>query len=138
MAHWLMKSEPDSWSWEQQVLAGEAGTEWTGVRNPVARKHLKAMRSGDAAFFYHTGGQKAVVGIVVVTREYRPDPTDASGRFGMVDVKAVRPLPRPVTLAAVKAEPACKGMALVAYPRLSVQPVTDEEWSVVCRMGGLD
>ena len=138
MAYWLFKSEPSSWSWDDQVGAGEEGTPWTGVRNHTAKRNLQAMRTGDRGLFYHSGEGKAVVGVVEVTKEYAPDPTDATGRFGMVELKAVRPLPRPVTLEEVKAEPALKDMALVRYPRLSVQPVTEEEWSVVCRLGGLN
>ena len=137
MAYWLLKSEPSSWSWEQQVAAGEEGTPWNGVRNHVAKKNLQAMKRGDEAFFYHSGEGRAVVGIVSVTREFYPDPTDESGKFGMVDVKAARALLDPVGLDRIKAEPALKGMALVTHSRLSVQPVTDEEWAMVCRIGVL-
>lgn len=137
MAYWLLKSEPASWSWRQQVAAGDEGTCWNGVRNHVAKKNLQAMKRGDEAFFYHSGEGKAVVGIVAVIREYYPDPTDETQKFGMVDVKAVRALPQPVALERVKAEPALKNMALVTHSRLSVQPVTDGEWRMVCRMGGL-
>jgi predicted RNA-binding protein with PUA-like domain len=137
MAYWLLKSEPSSWSWNQQVAAGEEGTPWNGVRNHVAKKNLQAMRRGDEAFFYHSGEGRAVVGIVAVTREFYPDPTDESGKFGMVDVKLVRALPHPVGLDRIKAEPTLKGMALVTHSRLSVQPVTDAEWRTICRMGGL-
>jgi len=137
MPHWLFKSEPASWSWEQQTEAGGKGTSWNGVRNHSAKRHLMAMRKGDRGFFYHSGEAKAVVGIVEVTREYYPDDTDPSGRFGMVDVKAVKPLPRPVSLEAVKAEPKLAEMVLVNNSRLSVQPVTGAEWAIVCRMGGL-
>lgn len=137
MAHWLYKSEPSSWSWDEQVAAGEGGTSWNGVRNHQAKLNLQAMRRGDRGFFYHSGEGKAVVGIVEVTREYYPDPTDPTGRFGMVDLKAVEPLPEPVSLEAVKAEPRLKEMALVKLSRLSVQPVTTEEWALVRRMGGL-
>jgi predicted RNA-binding protein with PUA-like domain len=137
MAYWLLKSEPSSWSWDQQVAAGAKGTFWSGVRNHTAKGHLKAMRQGDRAFFYHSGEQKAVVGIVEVIKEYYPDHTDKSGVFGMVDVKAVEPLPKPVILDQVKKEPKLKDMALIKYSRLSVQPVTDEEWRIVRRMGGL-
>lgn len=137
MAYWLLKSEPSAWSWDDQVKAGAKGTSWNGVRNHAAKQNLMAMRTGEQAFFYHSNEGKAVVGIVEVTREYYPDDTDASGRFGMVDVRALRALPRPVTLDAVKAEPRLAAMALVRQSRLSVQPVTDEEWRVVCAMGGL-
>lgn len=137
MAFWLLKSEPSAWSWDEQVTEGEGGTPWTGVRNPQAQNNLKAMKVGEEGFFYHSNEGKAVVGIVAVTRAYRPDPADPTGRFGVVDVKAVRPLPRPVTLQAVKAEPALAAMVLVTNARLSVQPVTAAEWDIVCRMGGL-
>lgn len=137
MPYWLLKTEPSSWSWDQQVAAGKAGTGWNGVRNHLARKHLQAMQPGEQGFFYHSVDGKAVVGIVEVTRAYYPDKTDASGRFGMVDVKAVRPLPAPVTLDAVKSRPDLADMALIKNSRLSVQPVTDEEWRIVCGMGGL-
>jgi predicted RNA-binding protein with PUA-like domain len=137
MAYWLLKSEPSSWSWDEQVAAGAKGTFWSGVRNHTAKNHLKAMKQGDRAFFYHSGDQKAAVGIVEVTKEYYPDHTDKTGAFGMVDVKAVEALPKPVTLAAIKGDPKLKDMALIKFSRLSVQPVTDEEWRIVRRMGGL-
>jgi predicted RNA-binding protein with PUA-like domain len=137
MAYWLLKSEPSSWSWDEQVKAGAKGTFWSGVRNHTAKGHLKAMKRGDRGFFYHSGDDKAVVGVVEVIKDYYPDHTDETGKFGMVDVKAVEPLPKPVTLAAVKAEPKLKDMALIKFSRLSVQPVTDEEWRIVRRMGGL-
>lgn len=137
MAYWLFKSEPNVWSWDQQVEAGETGTYWNGVRNHVAKKNLMAMKLGERGFFYHSNIGKAVVGIVEVIREYYPDHTDESGRFGMVDVKAIEPLSVPVTLEAIKAETALAQMMLVVNSRLSVQPVTDEEWALVRRMGGL-
>ncbi|HYI88290.1 MAG TPA: EVE domain-containing protein [Beijerinckiaceae bacterium] len=137
MAYWLLKSEPSSWSWDEQVKAGAKGTFWSGVRNHTAKGHLKAMKRGDRGFFYHSGDDKAVVGIVEVIKDYYPDHTDETGKFGMVDVKAVEALPKPVTLAAVKAEPKLKDMALIKFSRLSVQPVSDEEWRIVRRMGGL-
>ena len=137
MARWLLKSEPSSWSWDQQVEAGEKGTFWSGVRNHTAKQYLMAMKLGEQAFFYHSNEGKAVVGIVAVIKLYYPDPSDPSGKFGMVDVKAVKPMPKPVTLDAVKAEPRLKQMVLVNNSRLSVQPVTAEEWAIVCEMGGL-
>ena len=137
MAHWLYKSEPATWSWEQQVAAGEAGTHWNGVRNHLAKKQLMAMQVGDLGFFYHSNEGKAVVGIVQVIKPYYPDHTDASGRFGMVDLAAVEALPTPVTLDAIKAESALKDMVLVNNSRLSVQPVTEAETSLVRAMGGL-
>ena len=137
MAHWLYKSEPSVWSWDQQVLAGKKGTFWSGVRNHAAKLNLMAMRQGEQGFFYHSNEGKAVVGIVEVIKEYYPDHTDETGKFGMVDIRAVRPLPKPVGLDAIKAEPKLANMALVKLSRLSVQPVTDEVWDIVCRMGGL-
>jgi predicted RNA-binding protein with PUA-like domain len=137
MAHWLLKTEPEEFSWDDQVQRGAKGEPWTGVRNFRARRNLKAMKKGERAFFYHTGKQKQVVGIAEVIREAYADPTDPEGIFVAVDVKAVTPLPRPVTLAAVKASPRLKDMALVKYSRLSVQPVTVSEWKIVCSMGGL-
>ena len=137
MAHWLMKSEPDSWSWTRMVEAGKTGTHWNGVRNHVAKQNMMAMALGDQAFFYHSNEGKEIVGIVEICKLYYPDPSDASGKFGMVDVRAVKPVPTPVTLVAIKAESALKDMILVANSRLSVQPVTDIEWDLVCAMGGL-
>lgn len=136
MAHWLYKSEPSAWSWKEQVAAGEAGTPWTGVRNHIARKNLEAMRVGDEGFFYHSNEGRAVVGIVAVIRPYYPDHTDPTGRFGMVDLRAVRALKSPVTLDAIKAEPRLATMMLVTHSRLSVQPVTDEAWAIVRGMAG--
>jgi predicted RNA-binding protein with PUA-like domain len=137
MAHWLYKSEPSVWSWSQQEAAGRDGTPWSGVRNHSAKLNLMAMTMGERGFFYHSNEGKAVVGIVEVSRTYYPDPTDPSGRFGMVDLRAVGALPRPVSLEAIKAEPGLRGMILVNNSRLSVQPVTADEWALVCRMGGL-
>jgi predicted RNA-binding protein with PUA-like domain len=137
MAHWLIKTEPSSWSWDQQIAAGSKGTSWNGVRNHSAKLNLMAMQIGEQAFFYHSNEGKAVVGIVEIIKPYYPDPTDATGRFGMVDVKAVKPLSTPVSLEAIKAEPRLREMALVNNSRLSVQPVTTGEWTLVCRMGGL-
>ena len=137
MAHWLYKSEPSVWSWDHQVAQGAKGTHWNGVRNHVAKQNLMAMKKGEQGFFYHSNEGKAVVGIVEVIREYYPDHTDETGKFGMVDIKAVRALLKPVTLDAIKKEPGLAGMILVNNSRLSVQPVTDEEWAIVCRLGGL-
>jgi len=136
MAYWLLKTEPDTYSWDTQVERGAKGEPWTGVRNFTARRHLKEMKKGDRAFFYHTGDEKQVVGIVEVIRESYPDPSDKEGKFLAVDVKAIEPLPKPVTLADIKAEARLKDMALVKYSRLSVQPVTAAEWKIVCHMGG--
>ncbi len=133
MAYWLMKSEPGAWSWEDQVRDGTA--EWDGVRNHQASNNMKAMTKGDKAFFYHSVNEKRIVGIVTIAKEYYPDPTDKSGRFGMVDVKALRPLKKPVTLADVKGEPRLENLALVRQSRLSVLPISDDEWQLICAMG---
>ena len=137
MAHWLYKSEPSTWSWDAQVAEGKKGTHWNGVRNHVAKQNLMAMKNGEQGFFYHSNEGKAVVGIVEVIREYYPDHTDETGKFGMVDLEAVKPLKSPVTMAAIKADKKLSAMALVKYSRLSVQPVTAEEWKIVCKMGGM-
>ncbi len=138
VAYWLMKSEPGSWSWEQQVKSGAKGEAWTGVRNFQAKANLMKMKKGDRGFFYHSGEDKAVVGIVEVVREHYADPTAKKGEpWVVVDVKAVAPMPKPVTLAAIKNEGKLKDMVLVRNSRLSVQPVTADEWKLVCKMGGL-
>lgn len=138
MAYWLFKSEPGTWSWDQQVKAGKKGTEWTGVRNFTAQNNMKAMKKGDLAFFYHSVKEKRIVGIVRIVKEYYPDHTDPSGRFGMVDVEAVKPVNRPVTLAEIKAEPRLSDLALVRQSRLSVVPVTEEQWKLICEMAETD
>jgi predicted RNA-binding protein with PUA-like domain len=137
MKHWLFKSEPETWSWEMQKKKGAKGEPWSGVRNHTAKLNMMAMKTGDLGFFYHSGGEKAVVGIVEVIGQYRPDPTDEKGIFGLVIVKAVKDVPAPVTLADCKANPKLKEMSLVTSFRLSVQPVTEAEWKEVCNMGGL-
>lgn len=138
MAHWLYKSEPFKWSWEQQVKAGEKGTFWDGVRNHLAKKHLMAMKKGELGFFYHSNEGKEIVGIVEVIREAYPDPTAEAGEpWVVVDLKAVKPFKRPISLAEIKATPALSTMSLVTSMRLSVQPVTDAEWDLLCQMGGL-
>jgi len=137
MAYWLLKTEPETFSWDDQVKRGAKGEPWTGVRNHIARKNLKQMKKGERAFFYHTGEEKRIVGIVEVIREHYLDPTDETKIFVAVDVQAIEPLPRPVTLAETKAEPRLKDMVLVHQPRLSVQPVTAEEWRIVCQKGGM-
>ena len=136
MPHWLFKSEPESWSWEKQKAKGAAGQEWDGVRNYQARNHMRAMQVGDRGFFYHSGGERAVVGIVEVSAAAHSDSTAKTGAWECVDIKAVADMPEPVTLDAVKAEPKLNDMVLVANSRLSVQPVRAEEWALVCRMGG--
>jgi predicted RNA-binding protein with PUA-like domain len=137
MSYWLVKSEPGSWSWEQQVKAGAKGTAWTGVRNHTAKQNLMKMKNGDRAFFYHSGEGKEIVGVTEVTREHFPDPTDETKTFVAVDLKAVTPMPKPVTLAAVRGEPRLADMALIKQSRLSVQPVTAAEWKLICAMGGM-
>jgi len=135
VAYWLVKSEPDDWSWAEQVAKGREGAEWTGIRNFSAQNHLRAMKKGEKAFFYHTGKERAVVGIVKVIAAAHPDSTDAAWRA--IDVAAVRPLPTPVTLTQIKADKRLRAMALVRISRLSVQPVTDDEWRIVCALGNL-
>jgi predicted RNA-binding protein with PUA-like domain len=138
MAYWLMKSEPDAWSWQQQVAKGAKGEAWSGVRNHTAKLNLMKMKKGDRAFFYHSNVGKEIVGIVEIIREQHPDPTAKAGEpWVVVDIKAVEPLPKPVTLDKIKIEPKLKDMALLKLSRLSVQPVTDAEWTIVCKMGGL-
>src|SRR5579885_585428 len=138
MAYWLLKTEPGEYSWGDQVKKGAKGEAWTGVRNFTARGNLKAMKKGDQFFFYHTGDDKQIVGIGEVIREAFPDPSAKKDEpWIAVQTAAAKPLPKPVTLAAIKAQAKLKGMALVKYGRLSVQPVTAEEWRIVCKMGGL-
>lgn len=137
MAYWLMKSEPETWSFDQQKAEGKTGAEWDGVRNYQARNHMRAMKTGDLAFFYHSGGERACVGIVRIVVEAHPDSTASSGQWECVDVAAVADLSRPVTLAEIKAEPELEDMVLVNNSRLSVQPVTASQWRKVCALGGL-
>lgn len=137
MAYWLLKSEPETWSWAQQVKKGAKGEAWSGVRNYQARLNLRTMKTGERAFFYHSGEEKAVVGIVEVIKTAYPDHTAADGDWSMVDVIAVEALPRPVTLAAIRTDEKLSQMVLVKNSRLSVQPVTDAEWKLVCKMSGL-
>ncbi len=137
MAYWLFKSEPDTWSWDQQVAKGAAGEEWTGVRNYQARNNMRAMKAGDLGFFYHSNIGKEIVGIVEVSAECHPDSTTDDPRWECVDIRAVRALPRPVTLDEAKADPRLADMALVKNTRLSVQPVSEAEWKIVCALAGL-
>lgn len=138
MAYWLIKSEPDAWSWDEQVKAGAKGTAWTGVRNHTAKLNLMKMKRGDRAFFYHSNQGKEIVGIADVVREAYPDPTAKDGEpWVVVDVRAGSPLPKPVGLAAIKGEAKLKDMALLKQSRLSVQPVSDKEWKIVCGLAGL-
>ena len=134
MQHWLVKSEPDAFSWDQQVANGVEP--WTGVRNHMAKNNLKAMKKGDRAFFYHSNVGKEIVGVVEVAREAYPDSTADSGDWVCVDMRAVGPMPQPVTLAAIKADPALADIALVRQSRLSVMPISPEHWRRLCRMGG--
>ncbi len=135
MAYWLIKTEPSAWSWEDQVKAGEKGTYWDGVRNYQASNNMKAMKIGDQCFFYHSVKEKQIVGIVDVIKEYYPDHTDAKGRFGMVDVRAVKPFQKPVTLADIKGEPKLAELALIRQSRLSVVPIDIASWELICKMG---
>ncbi|NBX03828.1 MAG: EVE domain-containing protein [Alphaproteobacteria bacterium] len=138
MAYWLLKSEPSAWSWQQQVAAGAKGTFWNGVRNHLAKQNMMKMKKGDLGFFYHSNEGKEIVGVVEIIHESYPDPTAELGEpWVVVDVKAVKPLKKPVTLADVKAEPRLATMSLVTSMRLSVQPVTDAQWKLICKMGGI-
>ncbi len=137
MQYWLFKSEALTWSWDQQVAKGEAGEQWDGVRNYQARNNMRLMKLGDRGFFYHSQDEKAVVGVVEVCAEAHPDSTTDDPRWECVDIKAVGPMPKPVTLAMCKADPRLADMVLVNNTRLSVQPVTEAEWKIVCELGGL-
>ena len=134
MAYWLFKSEPNTWSWQNQLDKGDAGEGWDGVRNYQASNNMKAMEIGDLGFFYHSVNEKQIVGIVDVIERYHPDPTDASGRFGMVTVRAVKTVTRPVTLTEMKAEPALEDFALIRQSRLSVVPVNEAQWQLIMQM----
>ncbi|MFB9953160.1 EVE domain-containing protein [Rhizobium puerariae] len=139
MAYWLYKSEPSSWSWEQQKAAGSKGTEWTGVRNYLARNNMRAMKIGDKGFFYHSNEGLEIVGIVEVSALSHPDSTAKDDpRWDCVDIRAAMDMPKPVTLKDIKSNPKFEKMSLVTSMRLSVQPVTDEEYFEICRLGGLD
>ena len=135
MAYWLFKSEPDVWGWDAQVTKGEAGEEWDGVRNYQARNNMRAMKLGDKGFFYHSRSGLEVVGIVEVCAEAHPDSTTDDPRWECVDIRAVKPLAKPVSLETIKADPRLSEMVLVKNSRLSVQPVTDEEWDIICTLG---
>lgn len=138
MAKWLFKSEPDVFSWDDLIAKGAAGEQWDGVRNYLARNNMRAMKLGDQGFFYHSNQGKEAVGIVEVCAEAHHDTTTEDPRWDCVDIRALRPLARPVTLAQVKATESLAQMALVTSMRLSVQPVTEAEWRIVCEMGGVD
>ena len=134
MAYWLFKSEPSTWSWQDQLNKGDEGEGWDGVRNYQASNNMKAMEVGDLGFFYHSVNEKQIVGIVDVIETYHPDPTDASGRFGMVTVRAIKTVTKPVTLAEMKAEPALEDFALIRQSRLSVVPVSEAQWQMILNM----
>ena len=136
MAFWHLKSEPETWSWDQQLRVGDEN--WDGVRNAQAMNNMKAMRAGDRAFFYHSGEERAVVGVVEIVKPWFPDPKDSSGKYGLVTVRTIKAMPRPVTLKAIKANPKLAKMYLVRHSRLSVAPIDEEHWREVCRMGGYD
>jgi len=138
MAYWLFKSEPSTWSWDDQVAKGAAGEEWDGVRNYQARNHMRTMKLGDRGFFYHSQKEKAVVGIVEVCAEIHPDSTTDDDRWECVDIKAIAAMGTPVTLEMCKGDARLKDMVLVNNTRLSVQPVTEAEWRVICELGGVD
>lgn len=138
MAYWLFKSEPNKWSWDQQVAKGKAGEEWDGIRNYQARNFMREMKVGDRGFFYHSNIGLEIVGIVEVSKTIHPDSTTDDPRWECVDIRAVCPVPTPVTLKQVKANPKLADMSLVTSMRLSVQPVKDNEWAEVCKMAGLD
>ncbi|MCV6825641.1 MULTISPECIES: EVE domain-containing protein [Halocynthiibacter] len=137
MAYWLFKSEPNTWSWDDQVAKGDAGEEWDGVRNYQARNNMRLMKVGDRGFFYHSLKEKSVVGIVEVCAECHPDSTTDDERWECVDIRAIAPVKTPVTLAMCKENEALRDMVLVNNTRLSVQPVTEEEWAIVCEMAGV-
>lgn len=137
MAYWLFKSEPEAWSWAQQKQAGEAGAEWTGVRNYQARNNMRAMKLGDKGFFYHSNEGKEIVGIVEVAKLAHKDSTSDVDAWECVDIRAVADVPKPVTLDAIKADKRLKDMVLVNNSRLSVQPVSEAEWKVICALGGV-
>lgn len=137
MAHWLFKSEPDTWSWSMQKAKGVAGEEWAGVRNYQARNNMRAMKLGEQGFFYHSNEGKEIVGIVEISKLVHPDSTIDDPRWECVDIRAVKDMPRPVSLDMIKLEKPLAKMVLVVNSRLSVQPVTDDEWAHICRMGGV-
>ncbi|MCF2521344.1 EVE domain-containing protein [Bradyrhizobium sp. G127] len=137
MAYWLVKSEPSVWSWDQQVAKGAEGEAWTGVRNHTAKLNMMKMKKGDRAFFYHSNEGKEIVGIAAIVKEHYPDPTDKTEKFVCVDIAADKPLKKPVTLVAVKAEPKLAEMELLKQSRLSVQSVKPDEWKLVCKLGGV-
>ena len=138
MRYWLFKSEPDVWSWDDQAAKGAAGEEWHGIRNYQARNNMRAMQIGDQGFYYHSNIGKEIVGVVEVCALSHPDSTTDDPRWDCVDIRALRPFKRPVTVEEAKADPRLSGMVLVNNSRLSVQPVSPEEWAVVCGLGGVN
>ncbi len=138
MAFWLFKSEPNTWGWEQQIERGKKGEHWDGVRNYLANKNMKMMKIGDRGFFYHSVNEKRIMGTVKIIKEHYPDHTDASGRFGMVDIMALETARHHMTLAEIKSTPQLQDMVLVNNSRLSVQPVSKKEWDYICKQSGLD
>nr|WP_320144330.1 EVE domain-containing protein [uncultured Cohaesibacter sp.] len=137
MAYWLFKSEPNTWGWDQQMAKGEQGEQWDGVRNYQARNNMRKMKLGEKGFFYHSVNEKQIVGIVEICAEVHPDTTDDTGKWECVDIKAIKPVKTPVTLEDCKNHPELGNMILVNNSRLSVQPVSDEEWKIVCEMAGV-
>ena len=135
MAYWLLKSEPGTWSWEDQIKKGDEGEGWDGVRNYQASNNMKKMEIGDLAFFYHTGKEKSIVGIVEIVEKYQPDPTDLSGRFGMVVVKALKSFNRHVSLSDIKSNQDLQDISLVKQSRLSVMPIVEKHWEIILKMG---
>lgn len=138
MNYWLFKSEPNTWGWDDQVKAGKKGDTWDGVRNHQAANNMKAMKVGDLGFFYHSVNEKQVVGIVEVCKEYYPDPSDPKGRFGMVDVRAIKPFKTPVTLADIKGDERLADLPLIKQSRLSVMPIPEDAWQIICAKGGVE
>ena len=137
MAYWLFKSEPSTWSWQDQVKKGEEGEGWDGVRNYQANNNMKIMQTGDYGFFYHSVKEKQIVGTVTVIGEHRPDPTDKSGRFGMVVIKAIEEVSNFVTLKDMKSNDKLSDLALIKQSRLSVVPVSKEHWEIICNMANI-
>ena len=137
MKYWLMKSEPSTWSWDQQVKVGPKGEGWDGVRNYQASNNMKAMQKGDLCFFYHSVKERDIIGIVKIIKEYHPDPTDKTGRFGMVTVVAVKPLKNRVNLDQIKDDERLNHLALVKQSRLSVMPIDLKSWKIICNLGGI-
>jgi predicted RNA-binding protein with PUA-like domain len=138
MSYWLFKSEPSTWSWDDQVARGDMGEEWDGVRNYQARNFMREMQVGDLGFFYHSQKEKSVVGIVQIISPAHPDSTTDDARWECVDIKAVEPVKTPVTLDQIKQEPDLSEMILVRNSRLSVQPVQDDEWRIICKLAGIN